>query len=377
MKLPRILRFLLPLLAFCTLYIDDPDGVTVEGGGTQNREDSTSGTVGTGNAARLALMDAINDQNDEADAADLSDVAFDDKGKPILTPFVPEKHASDEDRARLSTGTPEEDPPADDPNADEPVLKTEPTESEGGETDVKDTPPIRIKVNGQEIDLTPDLIAKAQKIASADQYLEEAATARKAAIPAPTPATPATPERDVEAERLEEEQALVRALQMGTPEEAVAALRKIRASTGISRQDVETTVSERLKFETALTQFRTDYKDVVSDPFLNSLVVQRDKQLLDAEPNLSYSERYKRVGDEVRAYRDDMVKRFAPAVVPPPPAVDPLKVKLEKKQAAPQAPAVAAVRSAAPPKEEDGEEDPRSVIAQMAKSRGGPGWLRA
>jgi len=69
-----------------------------------------------------------------------------------------------------------------------------------------------------------------------------------------------------------------------------------------------------------------------------------------------------------------MVKKYAPA---PAPAADPLKVKQDRKQAAPQTPTVASARSKPAATEDDGEENTQDVIAKMRESRGGPQWARA
>jgi hypothetical protein len=235
-------------------------------------------------------------------------------------------------------------------------------------------PPPRIKVNGVEIDLTAELIAKAQKIASADQYLEEAST-RRSATPSPTPA-PATPDPGVEAARLEEERALVRAIQVGTEDEAIAALRKIRvpANNGMDARQVAQITDERLAFSTAISKFNTDYKDLVEDPQLHQMVLARDQALVAENDPRPYSERYTAIGNEIRAWRDGLVAKFAPPAAAP---VDPVAAKLARKANAPVAPPAASARATPPADEDDGEEDVSSVIAKMAAARGGPQWTRA
>lgn len=332
--------------------------------------DSTSGVVGTGNAARLAMMDAINNQNDQ-DRADefmgtddgetvVPFVPTDGDGNPLLPVEVDEPTLSADEIAAAE---------ADRVAAAAPAAPAPPPPA---------PPPTRIKVNGQEIDLTPELIAKAQKIASADQYLEDARRPPAAPVPPPAPATPSV---DVEA-RLAERRALVRAIQMGTEEEALEAIDKLTPQAdipaGLNERQVAAITDQRISFNTAIATFNRDFKDLVDDPQLYQIVLTEDDKLVRAGDERSYSERYTAIGTQVRAWRDSMVQKYAPAPVAAAPAVeDPLKAKVTKKAAAPSAPVSANSRATATTTDDEPDEDTSTVIANMAKARGGPQWTRA
>lgn len=325
-------------------YMASRSFVVEDAAGGEGDASSLSGAdaVGTGNDDRVARLNAIAAQNDIEQEDQLGDV--NDDG--TTTPFQAEK------------------PPEDDPvDPDEPVT---PPAEEVAPAVVKH----KIKVNGKEIELTTEeLIIRAQKVESADDYLRTAAQARKAAAP-----VAATPSRE-ELQRLqdEEDQALVRALQVGTTEEATAAIRKIRAQTGerpsITTDDVSRTIDERLAFNTAITTYRSEYADIVSDPFLNRLALERDAELLDVGDTRPYLDRYRGIGEELRTW----MKSKAPVAQA---AEGSLEDKKEKKAAAPKVPVSASAKTKAPVGEPDDDDTPSNVIAAMANRRGGPQWMR-
>jgi hypothetical protein len=161
---------------------------------------------------------------------------------------------------------------------------------------------------------------------------------------------------------------------MGTEEEATGALRKLReqasARPSIKLDDVSRTIDERLAFNAAITKFRTDYSDIVSDPFLNKLALDRDNELLAAGDGRPYAERYEEIGQTLRAWKGSLAPAPAPATTN--------EDRLARKAAAPSAPAAAHAKAKSPAKQDDDdvEEPVGSVIANMAKSRGGPQWMR-
>lgn len=353
MKLSKLLRFL--LASALPMYVDDPDAGGGDAGDDGASQISGADVIGTGNAARLAMLDRINDQNDADRADELQDVNDDGTTVAFVPPVI-----EGQEEVNLN---------------DEPTVVVEPAVAAAPAAPA----PAKIKVNGVEVDLTPELIEKAQKIASADKYLEEASAARKAPVAAPPPAEvkPTLPSKeDAEAALLEEELALVRAIQMGTEEEARVALRKVRSiqSTGLTADDVGRIASERLTFDSALSWFDTEYKDLVEDENLHLMVLRKDKEAVDSGDKRSYRERYKAIGDEVRTWRDNMVKQFTPAA-PAPPAPAPAVDKNARKASAPAVPVVASTRARAPVEDEP-EESTSAVIQKMATARGGPQWAR-
>jgi len=312
-----------------------------------------SGEVeGTGNEDRLARMNAIADKADEERGDELADVNDDD----TTTPF----------RAKPADETPPE-----------PESGKEQTPPENASQVQK----VKIKVNGKELELTQEeLIERAQKVESADEYLRRAKETVKKEPPVTTPTGPT--QEEIQRQQDAEDRALVRAIQMGTEEEAAAALRKLReqtarsvASPSVSTDDILRSVDERLVFSQAKSKFEQEYNDIVSDPYLYKLMLERDSAQLDAGDIRSYYERWSAIGEELRSW----TKKFAPAEqkqeeTPAPPTT--LKAKLERKEQAPREPVKANRKNEPPPPEEEEDDNPHAVIANMAKARGGPQWMR-
>jgi hypothetical protein len=316
----------------------------------------TGETVGTGNDARLALLSRINDQNDALRAEEFESINDDgsteqfvaqraDGTREELTDETTRDEAADAEIRRLA-----------DESGDHVV--TQPAEKTW-----------KIKTNGREMILTEaQMIERAQKVESADQYLAEAARLRqeqlrKNQVSESDPVT----KQSVD----EEDLALARAIQMGSEEEAVAALRTIRKaqSPSLTQDDIAKTIDERLTFNEAISEYRKNYSDVVSDPILNQLALDMDKKLIAEGDTRPYAERYQVIGDSIRKWADGMAKARAPA--PPASGTE----KLVRKAAATQTPKAASQKTVSSV-EEEAEETPSSIIAGIAKSRGGPQWMQ-
>lgn len=301
-------------------------------------------TVGTGNDARLKLLNQIADQSEEGRADELAGVNDDGTTEPFQKETAPPDN--------------EDTPPQEETPPSEPEVKK-----------------YKLKVNGKELELTEEeLIARAQKVESADDYLRQASEKLRTTEPPATPPKPRVSEEELRRQQDEEDKALVRAIQMGSEEEATAALRKLReqasARPSISQDDVYRTIDERLNFNTAIRQFEKDFADIAGDERLYNLARQKDEELLASGDKRSYSERYAEIGNEIRAW----ISKVAPK-----PKEDPsvLEDKLAKKAAAPKPPQAASKKVTPPPAEDDEVDDnPSAVIANMAKTRGGPQWMR-
>ena len=223
------------------------------------------------------------------------------------------------------------------------------------EEEVSEEPAARkfkLKVNGRELELTEDeLIARAQKVESADRYLADAAEAFRKTQASPDPAPQQASDED--------DLALVRALQMGTEEEAVQAIRKIRA-TPSKKDDVASLIDQRLTFREAAAKFESDFKDVLSDPMMKRLAIQKDAELLQNGDTRSYLERYTEIGNELREWKSSLTKGSE--------TTSKAQDKLERKSKVTSINA-ANVR-ATPVIEQEPDDSPTSVIEKMARSRG-------
>jgi hypothetical protein len=323
--------------------------------------EETNEVVGNQNNARVALLERMNDANDRERAEELMDVMDDGS----TAEFVPAPLEAEEGDAVAEPGAePAEEPgvePVAEPVAAAPVQK------------------IRIKVNGQEFDLTQEeLIARAQKVTTADAYLAEAARIRREAEQRLAQSTTQTPAPVVETRSVDEERALVRAIQMGSEEEAIAALRKLNtpANPPLNPDDLARTVDERLTFKEAVSRFETTFSDITSDRLMLNLALQRDQELLARGDRRDYWERYNEIGTALREYKRSIGESYAQARAQAEPAA-PVVDKQTRKAEAPSVPQASAKKSEAQRVEDDKEESAAEVIANMAKSRGGPQWARA
>lgn len=318
----------------------------------EDGKDIDGESVGTGNDARIALLNSIADQNDGGRADEFE--AINDDG--TTEAFVVQQ--ADGDTEPLT------DDIAPDPETDATIqaLADETAEPE-------DEPQrFKVKVNGRELMLTQEeLIARAQKVEAADQYLAEAARIRNEHINKTRP-----PVQDGVLEpTVDDDLAIVRAIQMGTEEEAVKALAKLRQSQkSLSPDDISRTIDERLTFNEAINKFRTEYNDITSDPYLNKLALDTDAQLLANGDRRPYYERYAEIGENLRGWAKKTAERYAPA-----PSEQNQHAKSQRKAAATSVP-TSQSRKTQSSIDAEPEETVSDTIAAIAKSRGGPQWMQ-
>ena len=313
--------------------------------------------AGSGNDARVALLNSINDGLDASRADEM--VEIDDAGQ--VTEFVPSEIEA------------EAPVPSDDDGTTEKELER--MAEEVSETEASPVAPqkFKIKVNGKELELTQEeLIERAQKVEAADTYLAEAARLKKQAVQESQPKQTSKETAAVnEREALRE---MARAIQMGSEEEAIEAIAKLQSrGPSVTADDMARTVDERLNFKEAASKFESEFHDIMGDPVLRKMVLDKDLEALNAGDKRDYYTRYADIGNEVRAWKDGLVKAAVPPVQPKSPAQE----KLDRKASVASVPKVASAKTVAPVAEDETEESPSAVIANMAKTRGGPQWMRS
>ena len=206
-----------------------------------------------------------------------------------------------------------------------------------------------IKVNGRTLKLTKDeLIARAQKVEAADDYIKQAAQMYRATKePAPEPKAPVSVEED--------DAALARAIQTGTEQEAVAAIQKLRARPSASTDDVLRIVNTQLAITEANRKFESDYSDIAKDPNLVALVtVEMQKRIQQRDPR-SYQENLMEVAESVKNWKASFV-----------PASAQVQEKVARKATVTVIP-TAAARAAG--KTDEKPESHAEIIAELAKQR--------
>jgi hypothetical protein len=180
-------------------------------------------------------------------------------------------------------------------------------------------------------------------------------------VQAPAKADPAP-------DTVDDDLAFARALQMGSEEEAAAAVRALRQGRpSVSTADISKTIDDRLTFNQAIQQYRKDYADIVGDPILNNLAQETDRKLLASGDTRPYDVRYKDIGDTLRAWVNKKTAAAAPAPVQG-------AEKLTRKQAVTPAPKPASQKTVSSV-EQEVDESTSDIIANIAKSRGGPQWM--
>jgi hypothetical protein len=356
-------------------------------------EPSGEEVIGTGNDARVARLNAIGDAVDRGRADELADVNDDETTTAFIAPELTEEEAGRREAAIRPDpdGTVAAELARAEAEANQDAGEA-PPEGEVSPAAVAEPPPkIKVKLNGQEVELTQEeLIARASEAdaakAEAKRLKDEAAAAAK---PAAAPAGPSQPSAEdraaAEAAELEERRALARAIQMGTEEEAMAALERV-AERGARRTtaDAEATarlVDERMSFKEAATWFSTEYADIVDDQTLRDLALKRDQELVASGDRRPYRERYREIGDGLRDWVKGLTRPAdgAAPVDAPKPAAPAAATRVDRKAAAAAhaAPAASSVRAPkATGADEEKEETTQETIAKMAQARGGPQWLR-
>lgn len=308
--------------------------------------------IGTGNDARVALLNSIGDGLDGVRGEDFADIN-DDGTTAAFVAETPAVQQTEEEDA--------EDPPADPVDANT-------------QTDLPIAPRmIKLRVNGKDLELSEeDVIARAQKVESADQYLIEAARLKREAAQNAQHAPVTSPE-DAAAASREERRALVRAIQMGSEDEAMAALEKLQqpAPAALNAEGLSHAVDQRLDFKQATGWFQQEYADILKDPVLRGMAIQQDQAAVAQGDTRTFAQRYKDIGDGIRNWRASLTPNAAPAAAPS------METRQERKAAAPAPLKVASTRAPAPRVEDDEPESASQVIANMAKARGGPQWTRA
>jgi hypothetical protein len=326
--------------------------------GGEGHAPSGGDAIGTGNDARIALLNSIGDSADEIRAEDFADINDDGSTSEFK---IQRADGEQEDLTPEPETLPTEEP---EPDATAQMITR--------------------KINGKMVTKSlEEWLVSASKVEAADEYLQDAARTRKESMQEPaTPAPQPEPRRPdpqvVAAQQRAERVKLARAIQMGTEDEAVAALEQLQnmaRTPTLTVEDVGRVTDERLKFNTAITNFNKEFADLVSNPELHRMVLQADAELIRNGDKRPYAERYTEVGKAVRGWRDDLIKSVAPAPTAEQPAPASLDQRRAAKAAAPKTP-TAASKIAQTPVDDDQDEDVGSVIASMAKARGGPQWAR-
>ena len=291
--------------------------------------------------SRRSLLDSIAEKADayEPEKQGLEDYMPDDPNNRAPAPEDEAEHAArmaqieaDAERKRLEAAAQEEDI-RDDDGAEQVDPVAEPRK-------------FKIKVNGREVELTEqELVERAQKVSAADQYLQEAAEARRQALTPPAP---------VEPELSDEDLAIARTLQLGSEDEAAKVIAKLRRPS-VDADAIVRRAKNELRFESDAAWFQSEYRDVFNDDMTRRLAIQLDQEAVQNGDQRPYRERYADIGNRIRTWRGT--------------TPDLADKQNRKAQVAPQVkPANVRHQAVKPDSEEDMTD--ADVIRRMARNRG-------
>lgn len=205
-------------------------------------------------------------------------------------------------------------------------------------------------VNGHEKWQTlKEIRTSAAKVEGADEYLRQASESVKNA------SRLALSHKDEPSNLKEDEVAdLLRRVALGE-EDAIKALAPLLTKPSVNEADVLQKVDQRMSFRTELASLEASSKDLLEDQYMGRLFRSRLNEMREQDPNKTLSEAYGSIDQELRTAFPGF-------------KTDKTQDKLARKRTLP-APITASARQGTQG-EEEGEEDPSEVIAQMAKKRG-------
>ena len=205
------------------------------------------------------------------------------------------------------------------PDQPDTIAATPPADAAPSADDVPTTPPagaapiedlVTIKVDGVMQQVSRDKIYEAglravQKESSADRRLEEATRllreVEQRIAPPPVQNTPPPQAWD--------EEIIAYALAHGTEEQKAEAVRQIRggrqelATPDQIANNVEARILDKVDFQSSAEWFQTNYKDIVSDPYLLQLASLQEDHMRANGDTRSRKELYAEIGDGLRKLR--------------------------------------------------------------------------
>lgn len=327
----------------------------------ERRTDGETGGPGNQNDAKLAVREQIAKRADEMRNDDLQDISGDDyahDGEELSDTEKQELANRRENPGgkvfpRVTDNIADE---AADENEEKSADEKDGDEGDGNNEEEKPAArTYKLKINGVETEVSEtELLARAQKVSAADQYLAEAA---KIYSDAKNPDRQ-TEKKDDGAKVEEDYLALARAIQMGTEEDAVNAIKKIATKPSLSKDEVVSIADSRFEqrnaFQRDLNRFTADYKDLLADENAKALVFELDESYNTKGETPGY-DRFKKAADAVQKILG--VRQSSTTMS-------------DKEQRKASVKVVTGSGARQVPRTEEKDPTPGEVIANMAKARG-------
>lgn len=207
---------------------------------------------------------------------------------------------------------PEEEAPVEEPETvEDPVEAAEETPEEEPAEEREDQPKermVKIKVDGREMEVPESKIMEEgrralQKETAADKRLQEATELlRQAKEQFGQMGRPSEPKQTRDLSKMDDLE-LARRIQMGTEDEAAEAVRIMRDRDTVSPDNVASMVESRVLAKLKFEEVRSEFADVLEDPYLSQLAVMEDQRMIaDGDTRLPH-ERLPDIAKKLREWR--------------------------------------------------------------------------
>lgn len=148
-----------------------------------------------------------------------------------------------------------------------------------------------------------------QKDMTADERLVEATRILKEAQKVQGGEHQPAEKRPSESVQEDDDAELARAIQLGSDEEARAAISKLRRSGRADDTSITSMIDARIEFREAASWVQSEYKDLLTDPLLGGVFMQKEAEARAAGDKRPYRDLYKEIGDGLRKWRDGLAPK--------------------------------------------------------------------
>ncbi len=110
----------------------------------------------------------------------------------------------------------------------------------------------------------------------------------------------------------DEDAALARAIQMGSDDEARAAISKLRQGGRVGDQSITSMIDARIEFREAAAWAQNEYKDLLDDPVLSGVFMRKEVEARSNGDKRPHRDLYKQIGDDLRNWKFKTANGAAP-----------------------------------------------------------------
>jgi hypothetical protein len=201
-----------------------------------------------------------------------------------------------------------------------------------------------------------------QKDMTADERIAEATRILKEAkeLNSGKPQPAERPSQPVQGE--DDDAALARAIQLGSDEEARAAIAKLRQGGRTDDQSITSMIDSRIEFRETAAWVKKEYEDIFADPLLSSVFMQKEAEARAQGDTRPHRDLYKALGDDLRKWRNGLT-----------PKQDAVQDKVNRKASVtviPTARAVAPVNRDDDSEEATDQAETQAYLAEQRRRRG-------